>query len=336
MLNRLKSFVPLDDAQASQDGKRFTGGNYPSPTITGTPTNIQNTGGNYPAQPVSSYGTGGNYPAAQVPLEQGSNPLSLPISNKVPSTGGNYSAQTNSPPSTGGNYPAGTVPQPSSTNLQWDTPGKPAPTSAANTQSTGGNYPAPTVPSDPSKPVTLQGGFSPYNVVNDTMSQFLDPNGSYMRNAARRGLEQAAAGGNRAGSSVAAGAAQRASLEAAAPLLSEALGLQRQREQLAFQGEQNQLERNRDYTQAQLQDWMSSRTFNREFYGALSMMPINSAYQLNSMIQAYALDNPEIYTADVISGMSNFFTQNFSQILNTYFPSIYGAGTQATTTGGGG
>jgi hypothetical protein len=158
------------------------------------------------------------------------------------------------------------------------------------------------------------------------MNQIVDPNGAYISNARRRGLEAAARGGNRAGGSIAAGASQRSALEAATPLFNSAMQLHGQREQIAFQGEQNQLERNRDYTRAQLEDWSNSRQFNREFYGVLSMMPINSAYQLNSLIQTYALENPEVYTADVISGMSNFFTRNFQQILSTYFPNMYGGG----------
>lgn len=330
MLNRSKLLNPLDDQPVAGGSLRITGGNYPAQTLS-TPL----TGGNYPAQTLNAPPTGGNYPAQPVPLEQTHNLPPMGIANKVPSNGGNYPAQ--SVPNTGGNYPAPTVPQPATTGFLWNTPGKappPANGQTVNAPPTGGNYPAPQVPQNQQQP-TPSGGFSPANVVNDTLGQFLDPNGSYMRNAARRGLEQAATGGNRAGSSIAAGASQRASLEAAVPLVSEALGLQRQREQFAFQGEQNQLERNRDYTQAQLQDWMNSRTFNREFYGALSMMPINSAYQLNSMIQSYALENPDIYTADVISGMSNFFTQNFSQVLSTYFPNIYGSGATGNNGGGG-
>lgn len=166
--------------------------------------------------------------------------------------------------------------------------------------------------------------FTPANVAATTMNQITDAGGAYMSNARRRGLEFAAARklGN---SSVAAGASERSALEAAQPLFGEAMGLHKQRENTAFEGEQAQLNRNQQYTMAQVQDWLGSRQFNREFNGALSMMPINSAYQLNGLIQTYALDNPEVYTQDVISGMSNFFAQNFQQILSSYFPQ-YGGG----------
>jgi hypothetical protein len=158
------------------------------------------------------------------------------------------------------------------------------------------------------------------------MNQILDPNGAYMRNAGRRGLEMAASRGMRAGTSIAAGASQRAALEAAMPMVGEALGLQRQREGFAFQGEQSQLDRNHDMTRAQIQDWLSSSQFRREFYGALSMMPINSAFQLQSMLQQYALDNPEVYTPSMMNGMSNFFAQNFQQVLGQYFGNYFGQG----------
>lgn len=281
----------------------LTGGNLP-PMLTTT----MGTGGNNPAQlggtswvqppPPTTVGTGGNNPPSLTPWEGGKYPIG---------TGGHAPGLPEKPPvtqGTGGNNPA--VPFDPS---QWRG-GKPPQV----TQGTGGN-----LPPNPSQ-VNLQGGFSPANVVTDTMNQIVDPNGAYIRNARRRGLEQAAMGGNRAGGSIAAGASQRAALESAAPLFNAAMQLQGQREGFAFQGEQNQLERNRDYTRAQLEDWANSRQFNREFYGVLSMMPINSAYQLNSLIQTYALENPEIYTAEVISGMSNFFNQNFAQVLSTYFP----------------
>ena len=250
-----------------------------------------------PAVPIGQV-TGGNYPSVRTPATGGQ------------VTGGNYPSTPTSGPGqiTGGNYPS-------------------VPTAPPST-------PPVTRPTDPTQPVVTnptQGGFAPAQVVSDTLNQIVDPNSAYMRNARARGLEQAAARGNRAGSSIAAGASQRAALEAAQPLLSAAMSLHGQREQNAFTGEQNQLERNRDYTQAQLQDWVNSQSFSRDFYGALTMMPINSAYQLNSLIQTYALENPEVYTADVISGMSNFFTQNFSQVLGTFFPSLFGGG----RTGGG-
>lgn len=134
-----------------------------------------------------------------------------------------------------------------------------------------------------------------------------------------------------------------------------------QREQNAFAGQQNQLDRTQGVNNALLgstlaqrqallgsqlgreeaildtqlrqrlqsdaaaqQDWLSSQAFTREFNGALSMMPISSSFQMNQMIQQYALENPEIYTPEVISGMTNFFNRNMISILETYFPDMVG------------
>lgn len=332
MANRYKfpqdgSFGSLgDDFRSAQGDERFitqgTGGNYPATARTPlTGGNLppllrpnMGTGGNNPAQqgnttwiqPPPSTGTGGNNPPQLTPWEGGRYPLGsgghapgLPVNTPTQGTGGNNPANVYDP-----NMRSGLKPS----------------------QTTGGNLPANPATLPPNTRPNLQGGFSPANVVTDTMNQIVDPNGAYMRNARRRGLEQALRSGNRAGGSIAGGASQRAALEAASPLFNAAMQLQGQRETFAFQGEQNQLERNRDYTRAQLEDWANSRQFNREFYGVLSMMPINSAYQLNSLIQTYALENPEIYTADVISGMSNFFAQNFAQILGTYFPQYASGG----------
>lgn len=223
------------------------------------------------------------------------------------------------------------------------------------------------VPGQPMAPQTPQ--FAPTQVVQQTLDQFIGSNSPYMRNAQLRGLEQA----NQRGmlnSSISAGAAQRAAMETAMPLVDQSLGLQRQREGYAFQGEQAGLDRsfqaqqqdvqrqfqasqadidrtiqvresqlNRDFQGSQAeadrafrsqlqsdsvtqQDWLASQAYTREFNGQLSLMPIQSAYQLNGAIQQYALENPEIYTPDIISGMTNFFQQNMMSILATYFPSM--------------
>lgn len=174
--------------------------------------------------------------------------------------------------------------------------------------------------------------FAPAQVAADTMNQLIDPNSQYIQNARRRGIEHAAARGL-GNSSIAAGASQRAAIEAAQPLVNNAMGLLADREGRAFTGEQAQFDRDFRRTlqndSIAQQDWINSQSFNREFYGALSMMPINSAFQLNTMIQQYALENPDVYTQNVISGMSNFFNQNMAQILRDYFPQNYAAPTGA-------
>ena len=101
-----------------------------------------------------------------------------------------------------------------------------------------------------------------------------------------------------------------------------------------FQAKQANLDRNFQGSQAQKdrelrtklqsdatfqQDWLADRNFSREFNSALSMVPINSSLQFQALLQQYALDNPEVYTPNVISGMSDFFDRNMQDILSKYF-----------------
>lgn len=97
-----------------------------------------------------------------------------------------------------------------------------------------------------------------------------------------------------------------------------------QNQQYAFQGEQAALDRT---SRAQLQsdatfqqDWLSSRNFSREFQSQLSMIPLSAAADLTSFISKYAVENPDIYTPEIINGMSNFMAQNMRSILSQYFP----------------
>lgn len=163
------------------------------------------------------------------------------------------------------------------------------------------------------------------------------------------------------------GQARDAALAQARDQFSAAMNLTGQREQNAFTGQQSALDRTQGvnnmllghqmgqqnmqqqnyYSQQQAvldaqlrqnlmkdttlqQDWLASRSFTREFNGALSMMPIKNAFDLNNQIMQYAAENPEVYTPDIISGMTNFLQMNMTAMLQQYFPTIYGGG------GGGG
>lgn len=111
-----------------------------------------------------------------------------------------------------------------------------------------------------------------------------------------------------------------------------------QNQQYAFQGEQAALDR---ASRAQLQsdatfqqDWLASRNFSREFQSQLSMIPLSTAADLTSFISKYAVENPEVYTPEIVSGMSNFMAQNMQSILSQYFPNQTSY-TSTTQTGGG-
>lgn len=110
-----------------------------------------------------------------------------------------------------------------------------------------------------------------------------------------------------------------------------------QNQQYAYQGEQNALDRSQQeklQSDAAFQkDWLDSRSFSREFQTQLSMIPLSAAADLTSYISKYAVENPEIYTPEIINGMSTFMAQNMASILAQYFPNQTSY-TSSTQTGG--
>lgn len=136
-----------------------------------------------------------------------------------------------------------------------------------------------------------------YNaMLQGSLEQFMDPNSTYMQNARQRGIELAATRGG-VNSSIAAGASQRAALEAAVPLAQTAVGMQA--------GAQ----------QAQIQDWLAQQGFNRE----LAAMPFTSSMNMLGRITELGMQDPELYTPSVVSGFTNFFNQNMNDMISRYF-----------------
>ena len=129
-----------------------------------------------------------------------------------------------------------------------------------------------------------------------SLDQVTGANSPYLANAHRRGLEVAATRGG-INSSIAAGSAERAALEAAAPLVQQGLAIDQQAQQVQYD------------------NWLSEQNFGRALYG---QQFTNSLDMLNQ-IQQYALEDPELYTPEVISGYSNFFQQNMNAIMQRYF-----------------
>lgn len=137
-------------------------------------------------------------------------------------------------------------------------------------------------------------------MVQSSLEAMINPNSSYIRNARQHGVEYAAQRGG-LNSSIAAGASERAAIDSAQPLVSEALGIENQRAVLAGQ------------------DWLNSQNFNRDFQGQLKMLPIQNSFNMLNAIQDYALKDPALYTPDVVSGYSNFFNKNMNDIMTRYF-----------------
>lgn len=70
--------------------------------------------------------------------------------------------------------------------------------------------------------------------------------------------------------------------------------------------------------QARRQDWLASQDFNRAFNGNLAMMPIASSADFLSNLMNAAINDPTVFTPDVISGYQNFFTGAFNNVISQY------------------
>lgn len=122
-------------------------------------------------------------------------------------------------------------------------------------------------------------------------------------------------------------------------LVNQAMDLTRQREAQGFQAQESQLGRTQQVNNALLDaqlrtsmmedealktDWLNSRDFSRQFNANLSMLPIKSAVDMTTAITQFALQDPELYTPQVVSGMSEFFNRNMLAIMQQYFPTSGG------------
>lgn len=136
-----------------------------------------------------------------------------------------------------------------------------------------------------------------YNTrVSQSLEHFMDPNSAYIQNARQRGAEQAAVRGG-VNSSIAAGASERAALEAAMPLAQTAAGMQA------------------GVDQARLNEWAAQQGFRRELY----MRPFASSMNMLERVTEMGLQDPELYSPSVISGYSNFFNQQMGDMMRRYF-----------------
>lgn len=156
------------------------------------------------------------------------------------------------------------------------------------------------------QPAPFTNQADPNQMVQSSLETMLNPNSQYIQNARQRGVEYAASRGG-LNSSIAAGASERSAVEAAQPLVTQALDIQKQRDVLAGQ------------------DWLNSQNFNRDFQGQLAMMPITNSFNMMGMVADAAMKDPALYTPDVISGYSNFFSQNMDNIMSKFFDSQGGS-----------
>ena len=70
--------------------------------------------------------------------------------------------------------------------------------------------------------------------------------------------------------------------------------------------------------QATMDNWLSQQNFGRSLYATQFS---NSNQMLASLTQA-SIDDPELYTPEVVSGYSNFFQKNMQNVMSQYFPEL--------------
>lgn len=133
-----------------------------------------------------------------------------------------------------------------------------------------------------------------------SLDAFTGSSSPYIENARRRGLELAATRGG-INSSIAAGAAERSALEAAQPLVQQAVQIDQNNQQLG--------------QQAQYDNWLSQQNFGRALFG----QQFTSSLGMLEGLQQAALQDPELYSPETISGFSSFFNTQMSETLKRYF-----------------
>lgn len=133
-----------------------------------------------------------------------------------------------------------------------------------------------------------------------SLDAFTGSSSPYIENARRRGLETAAVRGG-INSSIAAGAAERSALEAAQPLVQQAVQIDQNNQQMG--------------QQAQYDNWLSNQNFGRALFG----QQFNSSLSMLEGLQQAALQDPELYSPETISGFSSFFNTQMSETLKRYF-----------------
>lgn len=396
-----------------------TGGGLPPSGGVG----VVRTGGELPPQQLPTVNTGGPLPPSQLPPVGTGGQLPP---NVLPSLDGSQFVAT----STGGgptNSVGNTIGQMAQqyAYAPGASPASVAQQIAAQFNTTPGQLPTEVV-QQINAAFAQQARPDPSRVALDAMDDILSEENSYIRNARLQGLELANSRGLM-NSSVAAGSAQRAAIDASMPIFNQTMNLNsqregqdfqatmqsrdqafgltsqresqawqeaqnqfnaamqlegqardaalaqardafsaaqslsQQREQQGFIGEQSALDRTQGVNNALLgsqlnerqmglsnqyqkeqarfdaelrqqlqsdsvtqQDWLTDRQFRREFNGALSTMAVNGAYDLNRAVMEYAASNPEVYTPEIISGMTNFFQMNMTGLLQQYFPNLTG------------
>lgn len=156
---------------------------------------------------------------------------------------------------------------------------------------------------------------TPNELVANQLNNLLSSDSRYIQNARQRGREFAASRGN-LNSSIGAGASERAAIEAGLPIAESDAGVYRQANQGNFES-LNQLRQMR--TAAELDNWLASENYTRDFNERLATLAIESGADMLTYITQRAMEDPAVWTPDVISGYNNFFNLNFRDMFGNFF-----------------
>lgn len=178
---------------------------------------------------------------------------------------------------------------------------------------------------------------TPNELVSNQINNLTAGNSQYMQNARRRGAEYAGSRGN-INSSIGAGSAMRASLEAGLPIAQQDAATYASANtqnadalnQIRQSGVNSFLSQNDALFNAQSQDWLANNQFNRQFNGQLALLPIANAADMWSGLMDLAASNPMVFTPTVLAGYQDFFQQGFNNYIGQYL-----AGPSAPAAGGG-
>lgn len=284
----------------------------------------------YPSTPLN-YSSVTPTPAASYTdrdnLHPGLRPVEPPKNTKVPNDrDGLVPLPLDGTPGPGLNKPLPPPVEPPIPTGYPPTPTAPTPPTGAPPMSTG-YPPLTTQPLDPNVATGQPQPNSPYpntgitnsqvnpqELTSVNLQQLLASDSPYIQAATRAGERQAASRGM-LNSSMAAGAARRAAIEAGLPIA----GADAQ----AYQGAANQT---RDFiyrdalanNDTARQDWLASSAYNRDFNGRLALMPIASGFDFFNRAMQMALEDPSVYPPEVINGMSQFNMEQLNNLIAQY------------------
>lgn len=136
--------------------------------------------------------------------------------------------------------------------------------------------------------------------VQGNLDAFSSPSSQLIQQARQQGAQYAQQRGG-INSSIAAGAAERSALEQAGALGAQATAIDQQREAVT------------------LENWANTQNFNRAMTGQFKQGAFQNSLNMLEMLQRASVEDPELFTADIVSGMGNFFSMNANDILKRYF-----------------